>query len=63
MLRQIFHILHDELTKDAEDAGLQYVMEDGQVMSGSSFTKDARMLHVLYRPHATAVLRERVDYV
>jgi hypothetical protein len=25
--------------------------------------KDARMLHVLYRPHATTVLRERVDYV
>ena len=50
------HISYYELTEDAKDATL---LDVRLVMSGSF--KDARMLHVLYGPCATTMLRERVD--
>jgi hypothetical protein len=45
-----------ELTEDAKDATL---LDVRMVMSGSF--DDARMLHVLYGPCTSTMLRERVD--
>ena len=49
-------ISYYELTKDAKDA----TSLDVRTVTSGSF-KDARMLHVLYGPCTTTMLRERVD--
>jgi len=54
--RRRLHISHHELTEDAKDAA---ILDVRMVMSGSF--RDARMLHVLYGPCTTTMLRERVD--
>jgi hypothetical protein len=48
--------LRYQLTQNAQDAALQDVR-----MAIRSCFRDARMLHVLDRPHTATVLRKRVD--
>jgi hypothetical protein len=49
-------ISYYELTEDAKDA----TSLDVRMVTSGSF-RDARMLHVLYGPCTTTMLRERVD--